>query len=183
MAHSKLPDGQETFSAPTALWGPKSVTMFKKSQELPRRSSPAKFPLCLYNGQSARDTRRPHPRAHNSARPPPSRRGMLTSGPPPEPPEPTRAPPRPPAPAARRRAASAGPHPPSAGSARRRHCARAAERLSAARRGDGGSHPGGVPRLRAPEPRVVPESKWRPHKATPRPRPQRARRRPPAPGK
>lgn len=80
MAHIKLPDRQETFSAPTPLWDPKSFNTFKGSQELRRRSSPAKPPLSPYNGQSATDTRRPHPGHLSLSARPVCLRRMLTSG-------------------------------------------------------------------------------------------------------
>lgn len=151
MAHMNLPVGQ-AFSAPAALWGPTGITTFKISQERPRRSSPAKSPLCLYNGQRATDTRHRIPASPGAqVRPParpPRRQGVLTSGPPPEPPSPTRAPPRPPASAARPRAAGAGGHPPSAGPARWRHGARTARvpgRQSAPLRGQSSRHRAAFP--------------------------------------
>lgn len=166
MAHIKLPAGQATFSAPTVLCGPKSISMFQKKVKSCRAEAvPQNFHSAFTTAKA--------PRTRGGRIPgrlsPPARRGKLTAGSSPEPPSPTRASPRPPAPAARPRAASTRRHRPSAASAKWR-LADSPARLrgvpsAAATRG-------GVPGLRAPEPRVRREppgarSRRRPDEATP----------------
>lgn len=162
-----------------SLWDPKSGTVLQIRQEPPRRSSPANFPRCLYNGRSATDTRQPHPRIPGRTSPPARtprrrRRGRLTSGAP----LPSR-PRLPERPHVHRLLQRDGGRPAPAGIVRARVLLG-----GDTARGSGGRAPrsearaavtGRRSRLRAPEsPAVRAGAQVRPHEATPRPRPLQA---------